>query len=65
LLDPSQRLFNHSQETTIGLMQADLKLRFGIGIGLVNEISLEAPSSWQRSHSFRLGGGQLALLGQQ
>ncbi len=43
-------------------MQKDLKLRFGIGIGLVNKISLKAPGSRQWSHSFHFGGRQLALL---
>jgi hypothetical protein len=42
-------------------MQKNLQLRLGIGIGLVNEISLKAPGSRQWSHSFRFGGRQLAL----
>jgi hypothetical protein len=39
--DPSQGLFDREQQTGIGLVQADLKLRFRVRIGLINEISLE------------------------
>jgi hypothetical protein len=36
----SERLLNRFQETPVTLMQVDLKLRFRIGIGLVNNIAL-------------------------
>ncbi len=39
LLDPPQRLFDCPCQTPISSVQVDLKLRFGIGVGLVNQIS--------------------------
>jgi hypothetical protein len=40
LSDPIERLFDRLQETTVALMQANLKVRFCIGICLVDEIAL-------------------------
>jgi hypothetical protein len=39
----SQCFFNCSQKTDIGLTDLDLELRFGVQIGLVNEIAVRAP----------------------
>jgi len=63
--DPRQCLFYRAHETTVGLMQPDLKLRFKVGIGLVNEISLWATRCWHPSLSVALSGRQLALFLQQ
>ncbi len=46
LLDPRQRVFDRPRQTPISLVQADLKLRLGIGVGLVNHISRQAPCRW-------------------
>ncbi len=45
LSDPRKRLFYSAHETTVGLMQPDLKLGFGIGICLIDEVPLRIPSS--------------------
>ena len=62
LSDAIQCLFDRSQETPIGLMQADLKLRLGIGVGLVNQITLPASSCRHPSLSVALGSTQAAPL---
>ncbi len=36
---PHQRIFNCLEEPPVGLVQADLKLRFGIGAGAINEVA--------------------------
>ncbi len=56
--DPSQGVFDGLQETSIGLMQANLKLRFSVRVGLVNEIALPAARS-------RYEGPSAASCGQQ
>src|SRR5713101_6144705 len=45
LCDSNQRLFDRLQETSIGLMHTDLKLRFSVRVGLVNEIAVPAARS--------------------
>ena len=65
LSDPSECLFDCSQETTIRLVQADLKLRFRIGIGLINHISLQVPGGWHPGLSLAQGRRQLTVLLQQ
>ena len=65
LLDPTQRLFDRSRQTQIGLMQADLKLCFNIGTGLVHKIALPAPCSRYRGERFEGGCGQLSPLGKE
>jgi hypothetical protein len=40
LLDPSQRLFDRPRQTPISSVQTDLKLRFLVGVRLLNEIAL-------------------------
>jgi hypothetical protein len=38
-------------------MQANLKLRFGVGIRLINEVALQASCCWRRGRTF--GAAQL------
>jgi hypothetical protein len=47
------------------LVQADLKLRFRIGIGLINHISLQAACCWHPGLSLAQGRRQLPALRQQ
>jgi hypothetical protein len=65
LPDPSQCLFDRSQEAAIGSVQADLKLCFGLGIGLVNKVSMWAACFQYGSYPFSPGSRQLPPLGQQ
>jgi len=46
-------------------VQADLKRRIGIGVGLVNHISLQAPCRWHSGVSLTQGRRQLMLFLQQ
>ena len=62
LSDPIQYLFDRSQEMAIGLMQADLKLRLGICVGLVNQITIPASSCAYQGSSVALGSKQTASL---
>ncbi len=62
--DPGQGPFDRSQETSIRLMQADLKLRFSVGVGLVNEITLPAACSWYKGLGSASRGRQLVQLGE-
>jgi hypothetical protein len=60
--DPSQCLFNCAEESTVSLVQADLKLCFNIGIGLVDGIPLWT-SRWRKARpSLGAHHRQLALL---
>jgi hypothetical protein len=45
-------------------MQPDLKVSFGVGVGLVSEIALPAACSWHKSLSTSRGR-QLIPLGEQ
>jgi hypothetical protein len=40
LLDPSQCLFDRPRQTPVSSVQTDLKLRFLVGVRLLNEIAL-------------------------
>src|ERR1700680_472823 len=51
-------LFDGSQKPPVSLMQTDLKFRLGIGIGLVDEITLAASCSWHTGPGGGLGGGR-------
>lgn len=64
VLDPNQGFVDRSQETTVGLAQADLKSRFGCVICLIDNIS--PASSWSAcgGYSPGLAAGQLAPLGE-
>jgi hypothetical protein len=62
--DSSQCLLDRSQEMSIGLMQADLELRFSVGIGLVTEIAVPAARSWYKGLSSAPRGRQLVQLGE-
>jgi hypothetical protein len=55
LPDSSHRFLDRSQEMSIGLMHSDLKLRFSIRVGLVNEIALPAARSWYKGLSASCG----------
>src|SRR5712691_836543 len=55
LPDPRQRLIDSSQKSPVSLMQLNLQLRFLVGIGLVNHISLQAPCCWHQGSSVALG----------
>jgi hypothetical protein len=46
-------------------MQSDLKLRFGIGGGLVGRITVPASCSWNRTLTVGVLDGQFAPLGKQ
>jgi hypothetical protein len=65
LLDPSQRLFDRPRQTPISSVQSDLKLRLGIGGGLVYHISRQAPCRWHPGVSLARGRRQLTLFLQQ
>ena len=58
----SERLFNRFQETPLALVQVDLKLRFRIGIGLVNKIALRAACRWHPGEIIALARQQFTLL---
>jgi hypothetical protein len=51
LPDSDQGLFDPPQEMSIGLMHTDLKFRFSVGVGLVNEIAVPPACSWYKSFS--------------
>jgi hypothetical protein len=51
--DPSQRVLDRSQEPTVSLMQPDLKICFGIGIGFVDRISYWGPPCRYASSTVR------------
>src|SRR3989442_15430936 len=63
-VDPSQGIFNRSREATVGLVQVDLKLRFGLHCCLVNQVSPWPSRSHHWSQSFGPGGRQLVQLGE-
>jgi len=65
LSDPIERGFDRCEETTVGLMQADLQLRFGIGGGLVSRIPIPASRSWNRTLTIVFLDGQFAPFGKQ
>ena len=50
--DPSEGLVDCSEKPQVGLLQADLKFRFGIRIRLVDEIALPAPGGRNQALSF-------------
>jgi hypothetical protein len=62
--DPSQGVFDCLQETSIGLMHVNLKLRFSVRAGLVNEIALPAARSWHKGLGAASRGRQLIQLGE-
>jgi hypothetical protein len=64
LLHANKCLLDRTQETTVSLMQLDLKLSFGVGVGLVSEITLPAACSWHKGLSASRGR-QLIPLGEQ
>ena len=65
LSESNQRLFDRPQEMSIGLMHSDLKLRFSIKVGLVNEIAGPLVCSWYRSFSAASSSRQFIQLCQQ
>jgi hypothetical protein len=65
LSDPSECLFDRSCKTPVSSVQTDLQLRFRIGIGLVNEIAVQASCGWHPGLIVALGRGQLTLFLQQ
>ena len=46
LPDSGQSFLDRPQEMSIGLMHADLKLGFGVGVGLICEIAGPLTRSW-------------------
>ena len=64
VLDPNQGFFDRSQETTVGLAQADLKSRFGCVRCLIDNISPAFSWSACGGYSPGLAAGQLAPLGE-
>jgi len=65
LSDPNKRLLDCSCKTSISSVQTDLQLRFRIGVGLVNEISLPPTCCRHPGSSVALGRRQLAPLLQE
>jgi Thiamine pyrophosphate enzyme, C-terminal TPP binding domain len=65
LFDPSQRLFDCPRQTPISSVQTNLKLGLGIGVGLVNHISPQAPCRWHPGKRLTQGRRQLTLFLQQ
>jgi hypothetical protein len=65
LLDPNKCLFDCSCKPPLSLMQVNLQLRFLVGIGLVNEITLPTTCRWHRRVSLTRGRRQLTLFLQQ
>jgi hypothetical protein len=65
LSDPTERSFDRSQETTVGLMQADLHLRFGVGGGVVGLIAIPASCSWNPTFTVGVLDRQFAPFGEQ
>jgi hypothetical protein len=61
--DPSQGLFNRPQKMSIGPMHTDLKFRFSVRVGLVNEIAVPPACSWYKSFSAVSRSRQLVALG--
>ncbi len=65
LSDTRQCLFYRAHEATVGLMQPDLELGFGIGICLIDEVPLRIPGSGYPHFSSNPGAGQFAPLREQ
>jgi hypothetical protein len=65
LPDPGECFFDRFQETPVCFMQADLKLCFDVGRGLVDRIAFPAPCSRDETSSFRIPDGQFAAFGKQ
>ena len=63
--DPGQCFFDRPQEMSIGLMHANLKLRFSVRVGLVYEIALPAARSWYKGLGAASYSRQLVEFGQQ
>jgi hypothetical protein len=61
LSHPNERLLDSSKKAPIGLMQANLKLRFGIGVGLVHKVPFEISSRWHEAVNIGMRGRQLRL----
>jgi hypothetical protein len=62
---PRECFFDGPQKSGVRLMQADLQFRFGIGIGLVNEMALRTSGWWYASFGGGLRRRQLLLFLQQ
>src|SRR5260370_33610829 len=65
LLDPNECFFDCSCKTPLSLMQVNLQLRFLVGIGLINEITLPTTCRWHPGSRVSLDRRQLTLLLQQ
>jgi hypothetical protein len=65
LPDPVECSFDCSQETGICLMQTNLELRFLIGGGLVNRVTMPASCSWNWTFTVGVPDGQFAPFGKQ
>ena len=59
-VDPSQGIFNRARKATVGLVQVDLKLRFGLHCRLVNQVSPWPSCSHHRSQSLADNSSSLA-----
>jgi hypothetical protein len=65
VLDSSQSLFDRPRQTSIRSVQTDLKLRLGIGVGLVNLIPWQASCRWYPRVNLIEGRRQLLSFLQQ
>jgi hypothetical protein len=63
MFDPAERPVNRSEETAVGLMQAYLKIRFGVGVRLVDWIAF--PTTRSRDQTSGVADGQFSLFFQQ
>src|SRR5216684_4840536 len=65
LLDPNECFFDCSCKTPLSLMQVNVQLRFLVGIGLINEITLPTTCRWHPGLSRAQGGRRPTLFLQQ
>src|SRR5260370_30058532 len=65
LLDQNECFFDCYCKTPLSLMQVNLQLRFLVGIGLSNEITLPTTCRWHPGSRVSLDRRQLTLLLQQ
>jgi hypothetical protein len=63
MFDPAERTVNRSEETAVGLMQAYLKIRFGVGVRLIDWIAF--PTTRSRDQTSGVANRQFLPFFQQ
>jgi hypothetical protein len=65
MFDPAERPVNRSQQTAAGLMQAYLKIRFGVGVCLVDWIAFPTTRSRDQTSGVGVADRQFSPFFQQ